>query len=469
VATLCTHCGAALKDDAPFCKICGTLVPSHPFSPASASSSAGKSGASAPLRHPLTADNAGLHSAPLARRQDENAAAASAEQNAAPSRQLRSTPKDEPPPWMVQLEVAARNRGKASSGVLSEHKKDAGAGALQSPPEAGPPQAPPLRQAMPERELRVKVWDQAETAAQADDLEDRPTGPLAASLPGLIVQHNMTPAPEREARDARVEELERLDTARLAAQVAPSPLRGPTQPPAGSPPPADVLPPPVPPRTPYYAPFTSPSSGAQPLHDEVMQETRSTPPPQPSVALPRRRKRRKPLLLLLSALVLLLVGGGAVTWVVKYQPFSVAPITKPQQTFSDQRLGLSLLYPSSWQAQIDRTSTAVHFADSSHTVQVNIVVGPAGGGDSSQYVHQEAARLGLTTQKAGPALTFAGATWQQMRGNVQQLGANYGEEVLVTAHNSHFFSIIFLAPQAIFAQEDQAVFSEIRASLQFLA
>jgi hypothetical protein len=488
VATLCTHCGTALEDDARYCKICGTLIPSHPFSPASASFAAGKSEAY------------------------ENTTAARSEKNGTSLRQQSSTSRDEPPAWMTNLEGAARHRNKTLSGALAEDRQDkpsvdAGAAprpragkktthvtelptaALPSPdrgsfaqqqtapPGAGPSQedVPPAA-ASPVRELRVKVWDQKEPAAPADDFEDLPTRSLTASPSEIIVQYNSVPSPERKAQGAQVDGLESFDTERLAAQAAASAF-----PPQASPRPlrgtgwqADVLDRPI--SAPGQPPFAYARPGAQPVQGRPAiapaapaRELSQTPPRQSSVAPFKQRESAKPLLFVLIALVLLIVAGGAGAWLVIYQPFSVPNITQPQRTFSDQQLGLSLLYPSSWQVQKDRGSAAFYFFDSSHTAQVSIVVSPANGSNSGQYMQQEAAHIGLTAQKAGPALTLAGASWQQLQGSVQQRGANYSGLLLVTAHNFHFFAITFLAPQTIFVQEDQIVFSGIRSSLQFLA
>ncbi len=428
MATLCTHCGAELQDDARYCKICGTLVPSHPFSPASAFPVVRKSEAVAPL----------------ARRQNEDSTSADADVNGAPP---RSTPKDGPPSWIARLGADAPNHG---SDEAQAHPREAFSLAVT-----------PHDLAATGRELRVKIWDQVEAAAPPEDeVEDRPTSPLVAGPPAIIVRRNSTPVPERKAQDTRIDELERLDTVRLAAQVA-------------SPPQPQTLPqtlsqlPGGPWQRPEALPFASTPGGVPPL--QTNQELKATPLPQPSVAAQKRWNSRKPLLFVLVALVLLIAGGGVATWIVKYQPFAVAPITKPQQTFSDQRLGLSLLYPSSWQAQNDRTAAAVHFVDSSHTIQVNITVATASAGSAGQYVQQEAGRMGLSARKAGPALTFAETSWQQIRGSVQQQGANYSVELLVAGHNSRLFTITFLAPQTVFAQADQLVFSKMRSSLQFLA
>ncbi|MFL5654384.1 MAG: hypothetical protein ACJ8CB_09425, partial [Ktedonobacteraceae bacterium] len=86
-----------------------------------------------------------------------------------------------------------------------------------------------------------------------------------------------------------------------------------------------------------------------------------------------------------------------------------------------------------------------------------------------QYLQQEASQLGMTGQKKGPALSFAGVSWQQMQGSVLERGASYTGTVVVTVHNQHLFTMLLLAPQITYAQEDQLVFSGIRSSFQFVA
>jgi hypothetical protein len=110
----------------------------------------------------------------------------------------------------------------------------------------------------------------------------------------------------------------------------------------------------------------------------------------------------------------------------------------------------------------------VHFYDYNHTAQFNVVVSPANG-DPSLYLQQQASHLGLTGQKAGPDLTFAGTSWHQLQGTVQQNGATYTETVFVAAHNQHFLTLTFLFPQPNYAQEDHLIFSQIRSTIQFLS
>ncbi len=510
MATLCTHCGAELKEDARFCKTCGTLVPSHPLSPRSL-------GASTPVGLPY----------------ERTTTAAREQSESQPSpRSVHPTPKEEPPFWMSQLENPMRHRNSIPPGSLPRNRQEKFLENAETN-QLGKPQTPqeeikngrvselptaalpvPIRDASslqkqatptdqpsqqdvssptsvqqpgsPLHELHVKVWDRQEPASpavhegessstQTDDFDDLPTRPLAAGSPGLIVQRSSTTAPMRKVQDPRVDELERLDTARLAAQPAVPAFREIAQPWRGTGPQqlnsSQRLR-----QQPDRAPVTYAHLGNQPMQDRPgmapalpIQDLKQTPPPQYPAAPVKRRKGRKPLALGLLVLLLLAVGGGATAWIVIYQPFSVPVITQPRQIFNDQQLGLMLQYPTGWHFQHDRGKSSVHFYDSSHTAQVNIVVSPANGSDPASYLQQEAGQIGVTGQKAGASLIFAGVSWHQLRGNVQQNGATYTEALLVTSHNQRFFTIMFLAPQTIYTQEDQIVFSQIRSTFQFLS
>jgi len=119
--------------------------------------------------------------------------------------------------------------------------------------------------------------------------------------------------------------------------------------------------------------------------------------------------------------------------------------------------------------QVDRKNGTARFSDSSHTARFSVTIVPANGQDAGQYLLKQAAQLGLTGTKSGPQLSFAGSTWQQTQGAVQQAGANYTEVLLATTHGSNLVSITQQAPQVIYAEEEQAVFASVRSSFQFLS
>lgn len=370
MATLCTHCGTALKETARYCNNCGTLVPSHPFS--------------SKFVPPDPADgqsrSTGVRSEQIAQH--------------SPSRPARNSVPSEPPSWMSHLDNQFHNQSKVPSDRMEgDH--------LEKPSEKGSDPS----------------WDFSDGIS-----------PHASKMPGT-----------------RFDTMEQLDTVPLSnAPVVPA-----------------------------YTPSNSRAimHGISPAFTyspgmAPKQDMRLIAPPQGPVSQKFHRKSRKPLVLVSLLLLVLVAGVG--TWVVVWQPFSVPGITQPQQNFKDTRLGFSLLYPSGWRFQVDQGKATAQFYDSSHTAQVNILVGLANGGDLGQYLQQEASKLGMTGQTKGPPLSFAGASWQQIQGSVLERGASYTETVMVTVHNQHLFTILLLAPQSTYAQEDRLVFSGMRSSFQFV-
>jgi hypothetical protein len=231
-------------------------------------------------------------------------------------------------------------------------------------------------------------------------------------------------------------------------------------------------------QTPHY---TSMSPASQPALRTAQGDRGSTPvlpyqhqvwgqrPPTPAFVPQARRSRRRVPVLVSLILICLLVLGGVAAWILKFQPFSIPQVTQPQQQFQSAALGVSLSYPSGWSVQVDRENGTAHFSDSSRTAQFSVTVVPANGQDAGQYLLKRVTQLGLTGTKPGPQLSFAGSTWQQTQGAVQQAGANYTEVLLATTHGSHLVSIIQQAPQVIYADEEQAVFAGVRSSFQFLS
>ena len=209
-------------------------------------------------------------------------------------------------------------------------------------------------------------------------------------------------------------------------------------------------------------------AGVQSRHEVQLQP--NTPPP--SVALaPRlarsRRKSRKPLVFVLILLGLLLVGALS-AWIVKYQPFTVPAVTNTDQPFKNSALSISLRYPQGWAVRMDQKNGSVSFFDSSHTGQVT-VVGTDANGSIDQYIKKEATQLGMTGQAHQSSLTFAGASWSQIKGSVVQDGATYTTILLATAHNNRFYTFVQMAPPSAYNGEEQLVFSHMRSSFQFLS
>ncbi len=340
-------------------------------------------------------------------------------------------------------------------------------------------------------------------------VDDLPTVPLVASPPpGLVVERASTPRPsglgasseERALPSIQRKGVEDLDTMRLAAQPASqmSPRMGERQGEPRSPSaalttaptaPLPAMPvtarPAMPQRLPreqvaFQAPLTppslSPATPVPPVTPAALQSPVGRALPEErsaefaSAAAPAARPRRsaRPLVVALLLLTLLLIGGGLTAWVFVDQPFSVPAITQPQQSFSDQRLGLALSYPHGWRSQVDYSQSSVTFSDSTHTGEMVVRIAPAGQDDASHYLQKEVAQLGLSNLKSGTALSFAGTTWQQAQGAVLIQGATYTETLFVTEHAGHLYTFIQLAHQQIYADEEEQVFAPTRASLRFL-
>ena len=463
MALQCTFCGTALKDDARYCNHCGTLVASHPFSPKSTSSS------TSPVEQANTAKE------PLREQIVQQP----------PYRSHRRSKQEEPPSWLSQLEDGLNS--KAPSGALGPGKRE------KSPEKwmVAKPEYPREKTTNHVTEPPTNSWpqqpvSQVEPAARVtdDDLDDLPTGPLVAGSPEIHKQQKDADSPPDKSQHAGFDDVEHVDTIPLVTQMKTKPADAPypeeeafqqqegpvqrrydtpnrTSSPIFTPPPAG-----------HSFPANHPVQEATSAFPGApTQEWKQTPPSQPVVSPVRdkkRRKSRKPLVITLVLLFLLVIAGGIGTWIVLYQPFSVDGITQPQQRFSDSRLGLSFLYPSGWQSQVDQRKATIHLFDNSHTAQVDIVVGTPPGGDLGQYLQQKANQLGLTGIKSGTTRSFAGAVWQQIQGNVQQSGASYTETLLATTHKNSIFTIMLLAPQATYAQEQQIAFSGIYASFQFI-
>jgi len=449
----CSFCGSTLKDDARYCNQCGTLVASHPFSPkSSAFGASNKAGGAIP------------------------------EQISEKPNRVARRLQDEPPSWMSFLENELRS--KVPSGELeserrerpttADAKNETLAGGMKDfvddVPQPDHPVKEPVQHTNTQvRELRVKVWDQKEPAIPAvkefkseNEFEDLPTGPLLACLPNGFNQPQATPSTPEKVAHARFDEVESVDTMPLATPMGKKPM---------------VTPKPV--DEPMQSQeelsrqqFASSNRSSYPGFSTASSLVQT--PPLQSIVSPvpvksaRRRKNRKPLVIILVALLFLVIPGGLGAWIILYQPFSIPGITQPQKSFSNSQLGFSLLYPSGWQSQVDVGKETVHFYDSSQTAQVDIVVGAAPTGDTGAYLQQKANQLGLTGTK-NSSTSFGGATWQQTQGNILIKGASYTETLLATMHRNSVYTIMLMAPQTTYEQENQIVFSKMYASFQFLA
>ncbi len=477
MATLCTNCGTPLRDDAKFCNNCGTLTPSHPFSPKATPSANG-------LQPPDTgrSDN----TRPALREQ-----IAHFPQNTA--RPVRRSVQDEPPSWMSRLENDNNGSDKRTSSDGFE------AGKI---PQLDFPVPEPLpRPNSSQRELRVKVWQQEEPISSPgllrqgsdiplnSELDNLPTSPLIASSSHSLAPRNATSAPNQLGQDSRIDELERMDTSHLGAPTptsAPTPSSQSTMQPSragfdqsfalAQQPTSSlargIIQTDAPQR--YEPAFSRPTAAAQSAQSNVSvsraaqsQPFKQTPPSYASVVTPQRKQRRKPLVLVVGLLVILLLGGIGV-WVGVFHPFSVPDVVQPQLSFSNSQLAFSVQYPTGWNERVDIRTASAYFTDSSNTAQFTVAVSPNNGKDAGQYVQQLANQLKMTSIKAGTPLAFGGTSWQQVQGNALFSGANYREIILATVHNNQLYTITQAAPQSTYAQEEQIVFSMMRASFQFI-
>jgi hypothetical protein len=196
--------------------------------------------------------------------------------------------------------------------------------------------------------------------------------------------------------------------------------------------------------------------------------SRQTPPvSMPVSPLTRPKKGTRIRLAIVFGLLFLLLIGGVIAWVIVAQPFSVPEITQTTRNFKNTSLAVSLQYPQNWAVDVNKQNGTVIFYDDNRTDQVNITVVVAGNQNIDQYIAKMVSSVGITARRTQPAVSFAGATWQQIQGSAQESGANYTATLLVTMHGEHYYTILQLAPSPTYPLEEQLVFSKMRSSFQF--
>lgn len=457
MALVCSHCGKTLpKDDARFCANCGkpVLPPSSHSQSGSLTKKASptvqaersklrEQVAHLPPAHPTPANNAPVSNAP------------------------------------EQAEVVQSSEPSVAQSTFRQ----------------------PEEQPSPTPELHVRIWDEADPLPDAtddaagaeresqEDIEELPTRPeiLAQNLeldelPTLPELAAMGTKGVSEIEDIEDEDEEHtqpampaislkhtsVHDARMPNQETPEPLPG-------------KLPEPQPVATPVTFQLLQREREAIPQPARSLAHAFAGASMIQSVWQRARRSytaveehpmfaahRRKLPYVLVVALLIVLIGAGVLTWIVAYQPFSVATITNPQQSFSDPQLGISLQYPNGWDQQVDTAKSAIHFYDNrvSRTTQIAIVLTGANS-DVTRIVQQQASSLGMTGTKAGKPLAFAGATWQQWQGTVLQKGASYTCTILATVHGNHLYTLVQQATSDTYADAEQYFFAPLRQSLQF--
>ena len=439
VSIQCTNCGQTLpRDNARFCSNCGTYVSTDPHSPQPLSS---------PKDAPILPGEQAHKNRSVLREQRAK------QPSFQPPRRPRSE-QDDPPPWISQLNTLEHSK---ASPAETEADRLAGIPTISLPggqkgqafevepltkkddesllrAQVDKPlerQVPPKS---PVRELHIKVWEQEE--------------PLPTPLP-----EKFAPAPAKEEKAAvRRDENIIADIPTVVVEWTNGQAR-----------PSMPLPMPGM-QTPRF--YTSTPPFEQPATQPAQQPGLSQKPSSSAFVPPARRPKR--LVPLLFTIVLLCSFGAVVFWAYVFQPFSIPPVTQPQQSFQNAGLGVALSYPNGWTVQVDQNNGIAHFSDSTHTARFSIGVVASNGQDASQYLLQEAKQLGMIAPKPGPPLSFAKASWQQVQGSVVQNGANYTEALLMTTHAGRLYSVIQQAPQATYADEDQVIFSTMRSSFKFL-
>ncbi len=437
----CTNCGQTLpRDDARFCNNCGTYVSTDPHSPQSLSSPE-----DAPI---LPGEQAHKNRSALREQRAQ-------QPSFQPPRRPRSE-QDNPPPWISQLNTPEHSKtspAKTEADRLADIPTISLPGGQRRPvsevepltkkedeslphAQVDAPLEGQVPQKSPVRELHIKVWEQEE--------------PLPAPLP-----EKSGPAPAKEEKAAvRGDENIIADIPTVVVERTNGQAR-----------PLISLPMPGM-QTPRF--YTSTPPFEQPLTQPVQQPSLSQKPSPSAFVPPARRPKRFVPLLFTIILLCSFVAVVFWAWTYIFQPFSIPPVTQPQQSFQNAGLGVAMSYPNGWTVQVDQNNGTAHFSDSTHTARFSIVVVASNGQDAGQYLLQEAKQLGLTAPKPRPPFSFAKASWQQVQGSVVQNGANYTEALLMTTHADRLYSVIQQAPQVTYADEDQVIFSTMRSSFRFL-
>lgn len=236
-------------------------------------------------------------------------------------------------------------------------------------------------------------------------------------------------------------------------------MQGPQQPPTPFP---DAFSPRPPQRPPSFAP-ASPQSIAANMSQPVAGADAT------AAQKPRGKRHTARLVMTVLLLLVVLVGGVGAwrnwDWVVQF--VKPAPVTQPFQTYQNSTFGVSLDYQQRWSVSVDQAHSTIRFVDSSHTGQANLSMA-AVSGQVGDYLNRQAAQIPLSGPKTAPAATFAGSSWQVLRGTGTQSGATYTIVLYAAQHNGHFYLLEFLAPQSAFENIEQNSFAHMRSSFSFV-
>jgi zinc-ribbon domain len=431
VARICTYCGKPLpRDDARFCNSCGT--PARPLL---------KEQIAFPSSPTSRPDRPGRGAAAGAPARSNLPESAIAPVTPAPLRELRikvwDTP-GAPNAHGAPIETQGDARGNG------EPTREAAASSAGTQHEIDPEDLPTSRLSVapiPPIQVPASLQPPPVLAQRGDQ------GRLPHDQP---YEPRQLPPDQRQLRAYR-EEIEQLETRPLQSQrpASPAPF-----------PPAPAYPAQWQGQSPFPLPPQRPVPGA----GGGVQSAFAVPGP--AVKHPARRRGRTRAVVVLALLAALLVGG-VVTWLVAFTPFSVPAVTNTTVSFQNASLGVSLRYPQGWTAQLDVQHSAAYFFDANHTDQSNLNAVANKGLSVDQYIANTTEQLGMTGQKNLSPLTFAGQSWQQVRGTVLVSGATYTETLLVTTHGDRLYALLSMAPAPTYASADRLFFAPMRSSFQF--
>ena len=403
----------------------------------------------------------------------------------ASSRPAKKSISQDPPAWMKQLETSlTSNRSNLPLRELNvtvweeqETRSLVSPGSGNDEVQAdqqvadGLPTSPLLVASPP----RASVPSQAQSSLSGIDVgkenvaEELPTNPYMASVPQNAPISHASSSPGFDFADSALsdDQIEEMATRPYAAQSR-NISQGKVKPVQDQQRQAMQTPPGIMNAPVMQRPVTPVPLPALQSQLPSFQPVRQTPPgsmPVPPLAKTKKSSRKR--LAIVFGLLLILLLGGVIAWVILAQPFSVPEITKTTQSFTDTSLGVSLQYPTNWAVAVHKQDGTFNFYDDNHTDQVNITVAVAGNENMFQYMSKTVSSQGITGQRTLPDASFAGASWQQVQGNVQESGASYTATVFVTMHGQYYYSIVQLAPSTTYHLEEQLVFSKIRSSFQF--
>ena len=507
MATLCSHCGGELpRDDAHFCNNCGTMWPARPSnSPSSAGTDnnlspgvmlpedaqpvpqvlTGQASPQPPVRIKQRPDidqmpgwmrGAHRESGDTQAPKDKNQhLIASQEQAVKPQDALVKNEQQERP---IQQPEPAIHTTVMERSVQSQDAT--GSEQLDFPVLPSTPQS-----FSPVRELRVKVWSEADPLHSQPGLNEAPVQQEDAKFPFLKNKQPMEVGTQKghAVEDQPTRLMESIPQASQASMpvddIPTNPLFALPGEQLQTAPEQSVY------SQSHQKPGQVPSdvtdvSHMSTVHLQAQQQSQASPLPSvlsrddhPVAPTNRpvftsRTRKRLPLIVGSTAVLLLLVLALG-SWIILSQPFRVSPVTDTQQSFTDAKLGVSLRYPNGWQTpQVDYGKQIITLRDGSDTAQMDIRIVNASTESPESYLQKQAVQLGINNPRSGSSSSFADSSWQGIQGDGQVKGAEYTYGLFATVHKNHFYTLAQLAPRSTYADEEKLIFAPTRLSLHFL-